>query len=223
MPDLHGSLYEPSSFRFFDLPTEMRRQILAETLVFDRTIDIEFKEYANLQNMLLVSKRFREEAADVFYGGNLFRMLPTHSRAVGKYARPLLRDLSQFHRSRIVSLELRLGPFWDQPPACWKINARLGLEEAVRVRRLRVFVEIDPTLPWFKGFRSTKISYVDFCLKIFGGCLKRLPCVSEVQFDAYPSSGRGNQLMDRLVDLAIQAGKRITWGPYQRAVDRDRS
>ena len=226
MADLDHVEPRPSGrevFRFFDLPAEIRMQILDHLLVLDKTIDIHVSVFRLLSNTLLVSKRFCAEAAASFYGGNTFRILPTHPRAQGKYARPLLQDFSKFHRTRIVSLELRFGPFWTLPPKCWEIHRRLGLERVVNARVLRVFIEVDPSLAIFNGFRSAKLSYSDFCAGLLQSCLDRLPNVEEVQFDAEYSASRGAPMMDRLVELTRTAGKRISWGPYQRAIDQDRA
>ena len=209
-------------FRFLDLPPEIRREILDYLLIRSGSIDIDVKAHGTLSRFLLVSKQFCEEAASSFYGGNTFRILPTHPRAAGRYARPLLRDFSRWHRSMIVSLELRLGPFWSDPPKCWKITKRMGLEQVNSLRLLKVFIEIDPSHPVFNGFRGTKKPYHVFCSDLLDQILGRLPKVEEVRFDAYASASRGMLLMDTLVELARSHGKRISWGPYQRAIDVER-
>lgn len=214
-----------SRFRFFDLPAELRRKILRMVLLVDRTIDLDplnHRRIARCLDVFLVSKRFHEECYPIFYGSNTFRIFPTHGRFFGNKVLPLLARLSARYRAALVMLELRLGPGWDNPPKSWRVNDGLGLEEAKRVRILKVYVEVDPSHDIFNGFRITKDFFTDFSGFMLRDVIDRLPALEEVQFDAYPSVSRDAALMSRLLEEARQRRKRIGWGP-ERGWDSDMS
>ena len=213
------SSFQP--FRFFDLPAELRRKILSLVLVCERTLDNNCNEHRDFKASrcvatFTVSKRFHEEAALAFYGGNTFRLLPTQGRTGGKKVKPLIARFHPRYRPSLNSLELRLGPFWTKPPKCWEINDALGLEDATAVRKLRVFVEIDPSHHALEGFRGgSRNHYTFFSGEILKAVIERLPHLHEIQFDGYPSVRRDGSLMMRLLQETRRGSKTITWGPGQ--------
>lgn len=215
MEELFSSLSEPAiplePFNFFGLPAELRHKILGILLKSDRVIDI---DYSNHRQALMfpTSKKFHEEAAAVFYGINTFRLFPTHGRVEGSKVKPLLMRLPRRYRAEVVSLELRLGPFWSKPPRCWKVSDALGLKDATAVRVLKVFVEVDPSHPVFNGFRRNKDFYTHFAGALLKGVIARLPNLEEVQIDGYPSVNRESPLITRLVEEAREGHKKISWG-----------
>ncbi|KAL9597009.1 MAG: hypothetical protein Q9219_005435 [cf. Caloplaca sp. 3 TL-2023] len=203
-------------FPFFSLPTELRSKILSYLLRTDtRTIDLDPTNHRSAParlNLFLVCKRFGYEAYHVFYGGHTFRIFQTHGRFLGKRTEPLLARLPSYYRSALTSLELRLGPGWSDPPKPWYVSGRLGLEDCTSVRTLRVFVEVDPSSPVFKGFRLNRDFFTDFSGALLRGVMERLPVLETIEFDAYPSVDRHGALMSRLLDDARKADKRIAWG-----------
>ncbi|MCJ1483726.1 hypothetical protein MMC06_003894 [Schaereria dolodes] len=200
-------------FRFFDLPSELRHKILRIVLVIDETIDLDYLNYRRIAPRLalfLASKRLHEEGFPIFYGGHTFRILPKNVNATSK-AKPVLTRLPSHYRSAILSLELHLGPGWNNPPRSWVITDELGLEDATKVRSIKVFVECDPSHEVFKGFRVGKDFYTNFSGELLKGILSRLPILEEVQFGSYPSVSRGAPLMTRLVEEAQIKHKRVVW------------
>ena len=207
---------EPSRrhFRFLDLPSELRWKIFGMVLLTDRTIDLDPLNHRSALyrlNVFLTSHQFHEEAYRVFYGGQTFRILPTHGRFFGNKIEPLLSRLSPRYRAALVSLELRLGPGWSKPPKSWRVNDRLGLEDATAVRMLKVFVEVDPSSDVFKGFRLAKDFFTDFSGALLEGVIERLRSLEKIEFDAYPSVSRDGNLLQRLVHEAKAGNKRIKW------------
>ena len=200
-----------SSLHFFNLPAELRHKILGLALRVDHTID---NNYRNTRRVAIfrVSKQFHEEAAAAFYGVNTFRLFPT----AGSVSQPLIKRFSAHNRANMVSLELRLGPYWGRPPRSWKVTDALGLKDATGVRVLKVFIEIDPSHSIFNGFRSSEDFYTEFSGKLLMAVIKRMPNLKEIQFDGYPSVSRDGPLMKRLVEEATMAKKMISWGPGQR-------
>ena len=203
-------------FQFFHLPSELRSKILSYLLCTDnRTIDLDPSNHRSATdrlNLFLVSKRFGYEAYHVFYGGHTFRIFQTHGRFLGKRTEPLLARLPSYYRNALVSLELRLGPGWSDPPKPWFVSDRLGLEDCIAVRTLRVFVEVDPSSPIFKGFRLNRDFFTHFSGNLLREVMERLPVLETVEFDAYPSVDRHGALMTRLLQDARNANMRVAWG-----------
>ncbi|MCJ1411506.1 hypothetical protein MMC19_005596 [Ptychographa xylographoides] len=200
--------------RFFALPPELRIKILNYVLHIDKTLDTDFNALRRVA-IFSVSKRFHDEATAVFYGSNTFRLFPINARGTGNRSKALISRFSPRHRAELTSLELRLGPHWIRPPASWKVDNELGLEDAISVRVLQVFVEVDPTHEVFNGFRTAKDFYTGFAGDLLRQIIKRLPNLQHLQFDGYPSVSRGGPLMTRLVKEAVAATKKISWGPGQ--------
>ena len=101
----------------------------------------------------------------------------------------------------------------------WKVNDQLGLEDARAVRKMKVFVECDPSHEIFKGFRVNKEFFTNFSGVLLEDILRRLPVLEQVEFDGYPTVRRGI-LMSRLQLEAKRQGMRIVRGP-EWIVDSD--
>lgn len=216
-----GSIPPPANkaFRFFDLPSEIRSNVLSYLLCTERrTIDLDPANYRTSTarlNLFLVSKNFGYEAYHVYYGGHTFRIFQTHGRFLSMRTEPLIARLPSYYRNALTSLELRFGPGWSDPPKPWYVSDRLGLEDCTSVRTLRVFVEVDPSSPVFKGFRLNRHFFTDFSGTLFQKVMARLPVLDTVEFDAYPSVDRDGALMVRLLEDTRKAEKRIAWGPQR--------
>lgn len=203
-------------FHFFNLPFELRRRILHMALSLHRTVDLDplnnFDAPERL-SIFLTSRRMHQEAYHVFYGGHTFRIFPTHWRFFGHKVQPMLSRLSPRYRKALISLELRLGPGWSNPPMSWRVTDRLALEDMAGVRKLKVFMECDPSQDIFKGFRRARDFFTTFAGDILKETIRRLPSLEEVQFDGYPSVTRDGPLMKRLKDEVNRGEKKILWGP----------
>ena len=202
----HSSDDPGQPFRFFDLPSELRLKILGFALVTDHIVDLNPNNYGAARrrmNLFLTSHRVHEEAYPVFYGGHTFRIFPTHGRFFGHKVRPLVARLPARYRAALVSLELRLGPGWSNPPKSWKVSGRLGLEEMAAVRTVKVFVECDPSHQIFNGFRIDRDFFTGFSGDLLEGVLQRLPSVRKVDLDGWPA-------VKRLLEVARHAEVRIS-------------
>ena len=93
---------------------------------------------------------------------------------------------------------------------------RLGLKDLVRVRRLDVFVEIDPAHSMYRGYRRSESFYTVFAGKVLEGVLKRMPELKEVRIDGYPSVSPAGPLVRMLVDVAQGKNKRVLWADALR-------
>lgn len=210
-------------FRFFDLPTELRLKILSMALLTNQIIDLEPLNHRHIAprfEVFYTSRRMHEEAYPIFYGGHTFRIFPIHGRFFGNKVVPLVARLSSRYRTALLSLELRLGHGWSNPPKSWRVNDQLGLEGMTAVRSIKVFVQCDPSHDVFKGFRVGKDFFTDFSGDILGDVIDRLPVLDEIQFDAWSSVSKDAPLMRRLLIEAKSNSKKIAWGP-ERGWDND--
>jgi len=212
----------PQGFRFLDLPAELRRHTLELALLVDRTVDLDpanCRRIAPRLELFLTSKKVHDEAYAIFYGSHTFRLFPTHGRFFGDRIRPLISRLSPRYRAAITSLELRLGPGWSDPPKSWVVNKRLGLEDAISVRTLKVFVECDPSHDCFRGFRMDEPSFTDFAKSLLRQIISSILSLEVILFDGYPSVSKSDPLMSGLLQEAKAGKKRITWGSERAWVE----
>ena len=203
-------------FRFFNLPYELRLHILELALLVPKTIDLDPSNIFTIRpllNLLLVDRRMHDEAFRVFYGRNTFRVFPLHGRFFHT-KKPLLARLSPRYRAVITTLELRLGPGWTKPPRGMVVNDVLRLVDAVRVRRLDVFLECDPASDEvYEGFRKGKDFFTDFCVCLIRDLFAQVPSLVDVEFDGYRHLKEASSpLLQALVSETKGHGKRILWG-----------
>ncbi|KAF5857039.1 hypothetical protein ETB97_006393 [Aspergillus alliaceus] len=220
-------------FRFFDLPSEIRLRIYHIVLFTPRrkralqytkgSVGASSKKNPPLSpashriKLFLVSRRVHDEASDYFYSTQTFRLFPLQD-----YSRmPTVRMIPPRYRPSISTIELILGSSWTAPPRSWTVNRRLGLEEMVRARTFKVFIEVDPSHPVFEGFRLSKSFYTDFSGGILRDVLARMPNLEHVEFDGWPSVRKNGALMQRLLEETRIAKKKIAWGPERGWTDFD--
>lgn len=109
----------PQPFRFFDLPSELRRKILCYILLESHTVDLDPANAVTSSprlNIFLTAHRMHEEAYHIFYSSHTFRIFPTTPRFYNSKAKSILCRLSPRYRAALTSLEIRLGPGWSKPP-----------------------------------------------------------------------------------------------------------
>ncbi|PSN65006.1 hypothetical protein BS50DRAFT_575118 [Corynespora cassiicola Philippines] len=205
------------TFRFFDLPYELRLRVYELLLVVPQTIDLDpmnFRSISPLMRMFFVSHRMHEEAYRVFYGRNTFRIFPTHGRFYHTKA-PLLARLPTRYRAVITQFELRIGMGWNKPPRGWVADDRLGLEEMEKARLLKIFVAFDPASDAvFEGFSKGPSFYTEFNVNVLKSLILQVPSMGEIEFDAWPGLlSRSSPLLQGLLDIAKAKKKKISWGP----------
>ena len=189
-------------FRFFDLPYDLRSTILAMLLTTDQPIDLHAENHRSSRqrlNIFLTSSRMHIEAYQIYYGRHTFRILPIHGRFFGHRTVPLIARLPERYRASLTSLELHVGPGWNAPPRSWRIDNRLGLEEMINVRTLKVLAEVDPTQDIFKGFRLSDDFYTTFCQDLLRQIIHRMPKLRIVEFDAWNTVRLDGQLITTLI------------------------
>ena len=93
----------------------------------------------------------------------------------------------------------------------------------VAVRFLKVFVEVDPSHDFFRGFRVGKDFYTRFSTELLEQIIERLPALERVKLDGWPSVMREGPLMRRLVDVARASGKTVVELGAQRVSESEKN
>ena len=214
------------TFPFLSLPSELRNKIYY--LVFasaPHIIDLDPDTFSYIRREKLfalfkVSRQLYNESAHHFFSTHTFRLFPTYPGRYFKTKRPLLCRLPAKYRTSITSLDLRLGPGWNNPPPGWVVNQALGLADCVNVRVLKVFVECDTSDEIYKGFRRSEGFYERFCAELLEAVLKEVPSVQVVELDAWSAVKRGGKMISGLGEVVSRFEKVVGWGP-ERGWDQE--
>jgi len=207
------------TFAFLSLPSELRNKIYS--LVFSAApsvIDLDPSTFSLLhRNKILalfgVSRQIHLETTHNFFSTHTIRLFPTYPGRYFKTKRPLLARLPKHYRASITTLELRLGPGWNNPPRGWIVSEALGLKDCLSVRVLKVFVECDPSDVIFKGFRAGEGFYEKFSQTLLEQVLQEVPNIKVVEFDAWSSVKRTGDMISGLGEVVARYDKIVGWGP----------
>lgn len=209
-------------FRFLDLPAELRLRIYGYHFAeCGDVVDLDPDNYKRIHRRLALLRTCRQvyyEASTFFYSSKTFRVFPTHPGRFFKTKKPLLARLSPFQRASLTTLELRLGPGWNRPPRGWVVNDALGLRDCVQIRKLKVFVECDPSDTIFNGFRRADGFYEEFSRNLLQDILKELPSLEVLEFDAWESVKKSGAMMRGLLE-SVAPHYLLTWGPERGWTD----
>jgi hypothetical protein len=212
-------------FRFMDLPSELRLKVYAFYFSgIQGTVDLAPENPEKIKKSLTIMRTCRQvraEATHYLFSSHVFRVFPTRPGRSLKTKKPLLARLKPYQRHCLTTLEFRVGPDWGKPPRSWVVNPALGLSDCINVRLVNVFIEIDPSDDIFKGFRGPEGFYENFCRALLNDILDGLPAVEKVQFDAWPSVKKRGAMVQSLLEVTVQKGKTICWGPERGWTDAD--
>ncbi len=205
-------------FRFLQLPSELRNKIYS--LVFNDAPDVldldpdNFRNVHRAMSLFLVSRQVHDEASHNLYSTHAMRLFPCHPGRFFKTKKPLLARLPPHYRASISSLELRLGPGFANPPRGWIVNDALGLKDCVKVRVLKVMIQIDTSNPIFEGYRRSDDGFYErFSMSLLDEVLASVPSIANVQFDAWSSVMKDGPMMRSLLGVTNKYKKMISWGP----------
>lgn len=214
---------KPAPFRFLDLPAELRLRVYGYHFadIAGDVIDLDPDNYKRIHRKMALFRTCHQiyyEASAFFYGSATFRVFPTHPGRFFKTKKPLLARLSPAQRASITTLELRLGPGWNRPPRGWVVNEALGLRHCIQARKLKVFVECDPSDNIFNGFRRADGFYEEFSCSLLQDILRDMPSVEVIEFDAWKSVKKSGAMMRGLLE-SVPPRYALTWGPERGWTD----
>lgn len=212
----------PQPFRFMDLPSELRVKIYGFHFAgIGPVVDLEPGNYFSIHKKLSIFRVCRQvfhEASHAFYSSHTFRIFPIDGR-YGRAKKGLLARMKPRARGLMTSLELRVGPGWGKPYRSWVVDSLVGLGDCVNVRRLCVYIEIDPSDSFFSGWRKSNGFYEKFCQNLLDDILKELPNADWVQFDAHTSVKKAGDMTRGLIEIATANRRSICWGPKRGWTD----
>ena len=135
--------------------------------------------------IMAASKRTHQEAAYVLYSTMSFRIFPLQDFTPA----PVIQELRPMYRAMVTKLEVTLGSSWTSPPKSWRVSKLLAkrLSKLSAVQSLKVFVELDPSLPMFEKYRVSFDYYTDFCGDLLRDVLVSMPQVTHIEMDGNPS------------------------------------
>ena len=214
------------TFPFLSLPSELRNKIYY--LVFasvPQVIDLDPDTFSIIRRekvfaLFKVSRQVYDESTHHFFSTHTFRLFPTYPGRYFKTKRPLLCRLPAKYRSSMTSLDLRLGPGWNNPPPGWVVNKALGLADCTNVRVLKVFVECDTSDAIYNGFRKGEGFYERFCADLLEAVLKDVSSIQVVEFDAWSAVKRNGDMISGLGEVVARFDKVVGWGP-ERGWDQE--
>jgi hypothetical protein len=208
------------TFPFLSLPTELRYKIINLILFNDAdplnpqrtTTDDAFQELlpsCKTISLLLANRAIHAEASHILYSSTTFRLFALQDFL----SLPTPPDLAPHYRSHITRLSLILGSSWTAPPKHWRVGKGLArcLSRLKLVRVLRVFVQLDPSIPMFEKHRVSFAFYTDFCGALLADVLKAMPWVEAVEVAGYRHVDPRGPLVSRLVKEVQWKGRDVRW------------
>lgn len=205
-------LEEPNPLIFFELPAEIRNRIYCLVLFSKPGYrGADGRRKTSPTAMLAVSKRMHQEASYILYSTASFRIFPLQEFT----STPVVHELRPMYRAMVTKLEMVVGSSWTSPPKTWRVSKLLAkrLSRLSAVSTLRVFVQLDPSLPIFAKYRISLDFYTDFCGALLHDVLACMPQLKAVHVDGNPGVDTTGPLVSRLVREAEAKGKSYTIGP----------
>jgi hypothetical protein len=210
-------------FPFLSLPPEIRNRIYFLNWHGASTSDLHHKPIPPLSatdrgrlNLTLVSRRLHAESTHLLYSTTTFRLFPLQDF---QYL-PTPLSLPPHYRSHITSLSLIVGSSWTNPPASWKVGKGLirALSRIKLLRVLKIFVEVDPSIPMFARYRRSEGFYTEWCGELVRDVLKAIVGTCEiVEADGNPGVDPRGQLASRICEEVRASGRVMRYGPDWKA------
>jgi len=197
-------------FPFFQLPAEIRNRIYRLVLFSAPGYRDADGRKKSRTSILATSKRMHQEASYVLYSSSSFRIFPLQDFAPV----PVIQQLRPMYRTMVTKLEMVVGSSWTSPPKTWRVSKLLAkrLGKLSSVQTLKIFVELDPSLPMFDKYRISPTFYTDFCGDLLRDVLATMPHLKAVEMDGNPGVDTTGPLVSRLLHEVEQKGKSCTLG-----------
>ena len=203
---------EGGPFPYFELPGEIRNRIyrlLLFSKVGNRLVDGRLRPYRT--SIMLANRRAHQESAYILYSTMTFRIFPLQDFTPA----PVIAELRPMYRAMVTKLEMVVGSSWTNPPKSWRVSKLLAkrLSKLEGVQTLRVFVELDPSLPMFEKYRISPDFYTGFCGDLLRDALLCMPQLTHIEMEGNPGVETTGPLVSRLLKEVEGKGKTCTIGP----------
>ena len=197
-----GTNTSTGQFNLKRLPRELRDRVISFVLSADAD---------QRTAILAANKQCNVEASRVLYS-----IRPVRLFFLQEFKHiPTLMELAPHQRKLVTTLDITLGPSWTDPPKSMQVSKALNraCKKMDRLRRLKIFVECDPSTPMFKNFRKSQTFYTDFCGDLIDNLLKAMPQVAVVRIDGRQAVEKDGPLVSRLKQEIQSRRRSIEWGP----------
>jgi len=200
-----------SPFPFSNLPAEIRNRIYRLVLFSKPGYRAANGRRKSRTSILATNKKTHQEAAYILYSSLSFRVFPLQDFTPV----PVIQELPPMYRSMVTKLEMVVGSSWTSPPKTWRVSKLLAkrLKMLSAVQTLKVFVELDPSLPMFEKYRVSLDFYTDFCGNLIHDVLAAMPHLTAIELDGNPGVDTNGPLVSRLLAEAEGEGKTCSMGP----------
>ncbi|RMD43832.1 hypothetical protein DV735_g1350, partial [Chaetothyriales sp. CBS 134920] len=213
-----GDFVRHGIFPFLSLPPELRNRIYYLTWFgtpaaghADTLPPLAASDRGRL-NLSLVCKRLHLESTHLLYSSTSFRLFPLQDFLY----LPTPLTLPPHYRTHITTLSLIVGSSWTDPPSAWRVGKAMTrcLSRMKLVHTLKIFIEVDPSVPMFAGFRRSETFYTEWCAGLVRDVLKVLTSNCQVvEVDGNSGLDPHGQLSTRIVSEVDVSGRRVRWGP----------
>jgi len=199
------------TFPFFELPAEIRNRIYRLVLFSKPGYRGPDGRRKSRTSILAANKKIHQEASYILYSSLSFRIFPLQDFTPV----PVIQELRPMYRSMVTKLEMVVGSSWTNPPKTWRVSKLLAkrLGKLSAVQTLRIFVELDPSLPMFEKYRVSFDFYTDFCGDLLRDVLATMPHLAVIELDGNPGIDTTGPLVSRLITEVEGKGKTCTLGP----------
>jgi hypothetical protein len=217
-PELNEEIAEPfDPFPFLLLPPEIRSKIYLLALFPPPPSPTNprgpskaaIETPATTLSLLRASQLIHAETTHLLYTQTAFPLFPIQTFP----PLPTPLNIPVRHRPLLKHLTLRIGNSWSSPPKSWRVSKLLAraLPKFTSLTTLRVFVEVDPSEPFFEKYRISKSFYTDFAGDLLRDVLAVLTQVTTVEVGGNEGVKVRGPLVSRVVEVARECERDVKW------------
>ena len=197
----------PGTFDFLKLPRELRDRVYQFALLGQHG----HEQSPATTSLLRLNRQCHDEASKVLYTHTPMRLFVKPD-----FNAPLsIWEVPRQYRKWVTTFDMMVGTCWTGPPKSWRVTKSLMrmMSKFEAVRRLEIFVEVDPSIPVFAQHRISETFYTDFCGRLLQNTLGAAPQLETVQINGSTLVNKGGPLVSRLRQTAKNCGRTIVLDP----------